>query len=491
MSDKIIELNEIKKKLVAGGGEKLISEQHNKGKLTARERLNHFFDEGTFIETGLFINSFSTKINSSEGVVTGYGQVNGRLVYAFSDDYTILNGSLGKKHIEKILKCQEDAIKLGVPIIYMFDSSGIRIDEGIETLSTLGIVLKNISDFKGIIPQISVVFGQCAGTLSFAATLTDFSFMISKESKMFLTGLEGLKDSDKAKNDEKAYGSAMAHSSNTGIVDFVAENENECLIKIRDLLSYLPQNAREMPEEKETNDDLNRLCVGLNDINFESFYDVKNIIIEVADDNIFFEASENYAKNLITGFIHLGEITVGVIANNKNELNGEIDIASAKKAEKFIKICNSFSIPILSIVDSDGFVKTLAEENGGNIKYASDMIYAYSNASVPMVSLIINKAIGTSFMCMGNKALGIDEVFALPSAKIAVMNENMLFNILYDEKLKNASETERAEMMDELDKEIISPYLAASLGIVDDIIEPLKTRQHLISAFDKLLTKAL
>lgn len=491
MPNKIDELNDIRQKLTSGGGEKLVSMQHDKGKLTARERVVMLFDEGTFVETGLFINSSMKDEMVAEGIATGYGQINGRLVYAVSDDYTVLNGSLGKVHIEKILKCQLDAIKLGVPIVYIFDSSGIRVEEGLETLSSLSKVIKNISNYKGIIPQISIILGQCAGTLSFASALTDFVFMVENTSKMFLNGKVALIDSDKVGIDDSIYGSAKIHASETGIANFVSSDEKAAISSVRILLSYLPQNNREVPECAAISDDLNRVCESLNKIDYDNDYDIKNVINEIADSNSFFEVSECYAKNVITGFINLGGIVVGVIANNKKVLEGDLDIASSKKIENFITTLDSFNIPILTLVDSTGFVKTYEEEKNGNLKSASDIIFAYSNANVPMVTLVINNAIGASYVCMGNKDIGVDEVLSFPNAKIAVMNENVLLNILYNDELKKATADEKKEMLDKLEKEKISPYVAASMGLIDDIIEPKYARMRLISAFDKLLTKAI
>ena len=502
MSRKLTELNELKAKLRKGGGDAAIEKQHAQGKMTARERLEKLFDAGTFVEIGLFVKHRCTnfgmdkKESPAEGVVTGFGQINGRLVYASAQDFTVIGGSLGEMHADKIVKCQEAALKVGAPMICINDSGGARIQEGVDALSGYGRIFYNNTLASGVIPQISVIMGPCAGGAVYSPAITDFIFMVEKTSQMFITGPQVIKAVTGEDVTADALGGAMAHNSISGVAHFHAENEDACIEQIRTLLSYLPQNNMEKAEEFSCNDDLNRLSPELNDIvpeNPNKAYDMKDIIKSVADNNVFFETQSEYAKNILTGFIRLGGKSVGIIANQPKFMAGCLDINTSDKAARFIRTCDCFNIPILTLEDVPGFLPGTQQEHGGIIRHGAKMLFAYSEASVPMVTVITRKAYGGAYIGMCSKHLGADIVYAWPDAQIAVMGAEGAANIIFAKDIK-ASENpqeERAKKIAEYDNMMMNPYVAASRGYVDDIIEPATTRKMLIAAFDSLESKVV
>lgn len=500
MSNRLATLRDLKEKLQKGGLDAAIEKQHSKNKMTARERVDKLFDAGSFVEMGLFVNHRSVdydmkdKYTPADGVVTGYGQINGRLVYVAAQDYTVLSGSLSEMNADKIVKCQEMAMKVGAPIIYIFDSDGARVEEGINALAGLGKILNNNTTASGVIPQISIIMGLCAGAMAFVPAITDFTFMVDKTSHMFISGPQVI--SAKAGHDvtEDELGGAATHNEVSGMAHFYASDENECFDQVRTLLSYLPQNNMEKSEVNNSSDDLNRVCSELNDMIAEDNNQVcnmKNVIKVIADDNVFFETQSMFAKNILTGFIHLGTRVVAVVANEPSFNDGLIDIDASDKASRFIRTCDNFNIPVLTLVDAKGFAQSLSEEKRGLIRHAAKMFFAYAEANVPKVTVITGNACGSVYVGMGSKQLGSDIVYAWPSAKISVMNAESAVNILYEKNIKEANnpQVERNNRIAEYNENINNPYVAASRGHIDDIIEPAVTRKMLIAAFDTLETK--
>lgn len=502
MSRKLSELNELKAKLQSGGGTDATKEQHAKGKLTVRERLNKLFDAGTFIETGLFVKHRSVnfgmdkKESPADGVVTGFGQINGRLTYVAAQDFTVIGGSFGEMHADKIAKCQEAAMKVGAPMILINDSSGARIQEGIDALAGFGKIFFNNTQASGVIPQISVIMGPCEGAAAYNVALTDFVLMVDKTSQMFITGPQLIEAVTGEAVSAEDLGGAVAHNSLSGVAHFHAANEDACIEQLRQLLSYLPQNNMEKAEVFPCNDDLNRLSPELNDIipDIETkAYEMKDIIKAVADNNIFFETQSEYAKNIITGFIRLNGKSIGIIASEPNVKAGCLDINASDKAARFIRTCDSFNIPILTFVDVPGFLPGKSEEHGGIIRHGAKLLFAYSEATVPMVTVITRKAYGGAYIGMGSKHLGADIVYAWPEAEIAVMGADGAANIIFAKDIMKAAnpQQERINKITEYNNTMMNPYIAASRGYVDDVIEPATTRKMLIAAFDALSTKVV
>ena len=500
MSKKLEELREKKEQLKLGGGKDRIEKQHKRGKLSARERLDLLFDEGSFIEIGGFVKHRSTdfgmdKIETpAEGVVTGYGTVAGRLVYAYAQDFTVMGGSLGNMHAEKIVNVMEMAMKMGAPIIGMNDSGGARIQEGVDALSGYAKIFFNNTIASGVIPQISVIMGPCAGGAVYSPAITDFVFMVDKTSQMFITGPQVIKTVTGEDVSSEELGGAMTHNATSGVAHFMSENDEACIEDIKRLLSFLPSNNMESAPFYETNDDLNRIEESLNEIvpdNPNKPYDIKEIITTIADNGDFMETQAYFATNIVTGFIRINGQSVGVIANQPRVLAGCLDINASDKAGRFIRTCDAFNIPLLNIVDVPGFLPGTDQEYGGIIRHGAKMLYAYSEATVPKVTLIVRKAYGGAYIGMCNKELGADIVLAWPSAEIAVMGPDGAANIIFRREIENAEDpvAKRAEKVEEYKEKFANPYVAAARGYVDDVIEPASTRQRLVSAFEMLAGK--
>lgn len=500
MSKKLEELREKKEQLKLGGGKDRIEKQHKRGKLSARERLDLLFDEGSFIEIGGFVKHRSTdfgmdKIETpAEGVVTGYGTVAGRLVYAYAQDFTVMGGSLGNMHAEKIVNVMEMAMKMGAPIIGMNDSGGARIQEGVDALSGYAKIFFNNTIASGVIPQISVIMGPCAGGAVYSPAITDFVFMVDKTSQMFITGPQVIKTVTGEDVSSEELGGAMTHNATSGVAHFMSENDEACIEDIKRLLSFLPSNNMESAPYYETNDDLNRIEESLNEIvpdNPNKPYDIKEIITTIADNRDFMETQQYYATNIVTGFIRINGQSVGVIANQPRVLAGCLDINASDKAGRFIRTCDAFNIPLLNIVDVPGFLPGTDQEYGGIIRHGAKMLYAYSEATVPKVTLIVRKAYGGAYIGMCNKELGADIVLAWPSAEIAVMGPDGAANIIFRREIENAEDpvAKRAEKVEEYKEKFANPYVAAARGYVDDVIEPASSRQRLASAFEMLAGK--
>ena len=500
--NKLEDLRTRKEKILQGGGEKRIEAQHAKGKLTARERLDILFDKDSFVEVDVFVKHRCTNFGMEEkdlpgdGVVTGYGQVDGRLVFAFAQDFTVSGGSLGEYHAEKIVKVQNMALKMGAPVVGLQDSGGARVEEGVAALSGFGKIFHNNTISSGVIPQISVIMGPCAGGAVYSPAITDFVFMVDKTSQMFITGPAVIKTVTGEEVSAEQLGGAMTHNTVSGVAHFVGKDDEETLLMVRELLSYMPSNNIETAPVYATNDDVNRLIPELNDIipdNPNKAYDIYDVITKIADEGKLFDVMPHYAKNIVTCFIRLDGATVGVIANQPKFGAGCLDINASDKAARFIRRCDAFNIPLLTIEDVPGFLPGTDQEYGGIIRHGAKMLYAYCEATVPKITVILRKAYGGAYIGMCNKELGADLVMAWPTAQIAVMGADGAVNIISSIKkeIKEADDPDavRKERVAEYEEKFNNPYVAAGLGYVDDVIEPATTRQRIISALDMLSTK--
>jgi len=497
---KLEELRRIKEEVAMGGGQKKIDAQHASGKLTARERLDILFDKGSFVELDVFVshrcNNFDMANTKApgDGVVTGYGTVDGRLVYAYSQDFTVLGGSLGEFHAEKIVKVQNLALKTGAPIIGLNDSGGARIQEGVNALSGFGKIFRNNTISSGVIPQISVIMGPCAGGAVYSPAITDFVFMVDKTSKMFITGPQVIKTVTGEDVSAEQLGGAMTHNAISGNAHFMGKDDEDTLLKVRELLSYMPSNNLETAPLAPTSDDINRLIPELNDIipeNPNKAYDMYDIIKQLSDDNKIYDVMPHYAKNIITCYIRIGGQTIGVIANQPKVSAGCLDINASDKAARFIRRCDAFNTPVLTIQDVPGFLPGTDQEYGGIIRHGAKMLYAYCEATVPKVTMVVRKGYGGAYIGMCNRELGADLVFAWPNAQIAVMGAAGAANIVFKDEIAAADDpiAKRQEKVAEYEEQFSNPYRAAEMGYVDDIIEPATTRQRLASAFDMLASK--
>ena len=499
-TEKIKELQELKESIYQGGGEKRIKRQHEKGKMTARERLALLFDENSFVEIDTFVKHRCNELGMQdveapgEGVATGYGTVEGKLVYAFAQDFTVIGGSLGEMHAKKICKIMDMALKMGAPLVGINDSGGARIQEGVDALSGYGNIFYRNTIASGVIPQISVIMGPCAGGAVYSPALTDFVFMVDKSSQMFITGPQVIKAVTGEDVTFEELGGALTHNQISGVAHFISDNEEQCIGEIKRLLSFLPSNNLEGVPIFECNDDLNRIEDMLNEIvpeNPNRAYDMKDVIKAVADNGDFMEVQPYYAMNIITGFIRLNGKSIGVIANQPKVLAGCLDINASDKGGRFIRTCDAFNIPVLTLVDVPGFLPGKNQEHGGIIRHGAKMLYAYSEATVPKVTLIVRKSYGGAYLAMCSKDMGADQVFAWPSAEIAVMGPDGAANIIFKREIESAEDpiATRNEKIQEYKDKFANPYVAAERGYVDDVIEPALTRQRLISAFDMLESK--
>ncbi len=499
-TEKIKELQDLRESIHQGGGEKRIKNQHEKGKMTARERLALLFDENSFIEIDAFVKHRCNELGMQdveapgEGVVTGYGTVDGKLVYAFAQDFTVIGGSLGEMHAKKICKVMDMALKMGAPLVGINDSGGARIQEGVDALSGYGNIFYRNTIASGVIPQISVIMGPCAGGAVYSPALTDFVFMVDKTSQMFITGPQVIKAVTGEDVTFEELGGALTHNQISGVAHFINDSEEECIAEIKRLLSFLPSNNLEGVPIFGCDDDLNRIEDMLNEIipdNPNRAYDMKDVIRAVADNGDFMEVQLYYAMNIITGFIRLNGKSIGVIANQPKVLAGCLDINASDKGGRFIRTCDAFNIPVLTLVDVPGFLPGKNQEHGGIIRHGAKMLYAYSEATVPKVTLIVRKSYGGAYLAMCSKDMGADQVYAWPSAEIAVMGPDGAANIIFKREIESAEDpiATRNEKIQEYKDKFANPYVAAERGYVDDVIEPALTRQRLISAFDMLESK--
>ncbi len=499
-NQKLDQLKEKKEALKLGGGVKGIEKQHKNGKYTSRERIEKLMDPGSFVEVGGFVEhrcvnfGMEKKKAPGEGVVTGYGTIDGRVVYVFAQDFTVIGGSLGEMHAAKIVKVQEMALKVGAPLIGINDSGGARIQEGVDALKGYGDIFYNNTIASGVIPQISVILGPCAGGAVYSPALTDFIFMVDHVSKMFITGPQVIKTVTGEEVSAEQLGGAMTHNKTSGVAQFYDNSEDECFAKIRQLLSFLPQNNLETAPDFQATDDLNRIDEALNSIvpdNPNKAYDMKNIIHALSDGGEFLEYQPYYAENIITGFMRLNGKSVGVIANQPNRMAGCLDINASDKAAHFIRTCDSFNVPLLTLVDVPGFLPGTGQEFGGIIRHGAKMLYAYPEATVPKVTVITRKAYGGAYIAMCSRHLGADVVLGWPSAEIAVMGPSGAANIIFRKDIAEADDqnAKRQEKIQEYTDTVANPYIAAARGYIDDVIEPSETRKRIISAFEMLAGK--
>ncbi|MBF4695601.1 methylmalonyl-CoA decarboxylase subunit alpha [Fusibacter ferrireducens] len=498
--NKLDDLRQRKAKILAGGGAKRIDKQHDAGKLTARERLDLLFDEGTFVELDAYVKHRCTnfgmeKVDApAEGVVIGYGKVDGRLVYAYSQDFTVVGGSLGEMHAAKICKAMDNAMKVGAPIVGLNDSGGARIQEAVDALSGYGKIFYKNTLASGVIPQITAIMGPCAGGAVYSPALTDFIFMVDKTSQMFITGPQVIKTVTGEEVTAEALGGAMTHNSVSGVAQFIANNDEDCILEIRRLLSFLPSNNMETAPVYGCDHDVNEIVESLNDLmpdNPNKPYDMFDIIKAVVDNGDYLEYQPYFAKNIITCFARINGQSVGIIANQPKFLAGCLDVSASDKSARFIRTCDAFNIPLLNIIDVPGFLPGTEQEYGGIIRHGAKMLYAYSEATVPKVSLIVRKAYGGSYLAMCSKDLGADLVLAWPTAEIAVMGPQGAANIIFRGEIKEAKDpvATRARVIQEYTDEFATPYKAAERGFVDDVIEPSASRPRLADAFDMLASK--
>jgi len=503
IQDKIKELLELRYEARLGGGEQRIKSQHRKGKYTARERIDMLLDEGSFEEFDMFVShrtiDFGLDKESylSDGVVTGYGTIDGRLVYVFSQDFTVFGGSLSEMYAEKICKVMDMAMKVGAPIIGINDSGGARIQEGVKSLGGYAEIFKRNVLASGVIPQISAVFGPCAGGAVYSPALTDFVVMSKNTGYMFITGPKVVKTVTGEVVTEEELGGAFVHSTKSGVVHFVADEETEGIMLIRKLLSYLPQNNLEDPPLYPCKDAVDRVDDNLNEIIPDSPnkpYDVIDVIDSVVDNGEFLEVQSNYAQNIVVGFAKMNGMPVGVVANQPNYLAGVLDINASRKAARFVRFCDAFNIPIVTFVDVPGYLPGTVQEYGGIIVHGAKLLYAYAEATVPKITIILRKAYGGAYDVMGSKHLRGDINYAWPTAEISVMGPRGAIEVLHYKEIKDMKdEKEKIKFINKKEQEyrekFASPYVAAKYGYVDDVIEPRNTRFRIIRALQALATK--
>ena len=501
--DHIGQLVERRAKARLGGGPKRIDAQHAKGKLTARERLALLLDEGSFEEFDMFVHHRCTNFGmekqhfDGDGVVTGCGTVNGRLVYVFAQDFTVNGGSLSKTMSEKICKVMDMALRSGAPFIGLNDSGGARIQEGIDSLAGFGEIFERNILASGVIPQISGIFGPCAGGAVYSPALTDFTLMVKDTSYMFLTGPAVVKSVTGEDVSQEELGGATVHASKSGVTHFAAAGEEEGIATIRELLSYLPQNNREEAPERPTADPVSRVDDSLNDIipdNPNKAYDMYRVIRSIVDDGEFFEVHRDFAKNIIVGFAHLNGRSVGIVANQPGVLAGVLDCNASRKGARFVRFCDAFNIPLVTLVDVPGFLPGTQQEYGAIITNGAKLLYAYGEATVPKVTVTLRKSYGGAHIVMSCKQLRGDINYAWPSASIAVMGADGAVNVLYAKDLAAVEDPAgKAALRDEKKKEydelFSNPYRAAEKGYVDDVIEPRNTRFRVIRALEQLAGK--
>lgn len=498
--DKLTELQNRRAAIEAGGGAEKIKKQHDSGKKTARERIAMLLDEGSFVEIDAFLQHRCTEFDMAkteapgEGVVTGYGTVDGRLVYVYAQDFTVIGGSLGEMHAKKICKVMDMAMKMGAPIIGMNDSGGARIQEGLDALSGFGEIFYRNTRASGVIPQISIIMGPCAGGAVYSPAITDFVFMVEKTSQMFITGPQVIETVTGEKVTSEELGGADAQMSKSGVAHFKAANDEECLAKVKRLLSFLPSNNLSDAPVYECTDDLNRLSDKLTTIvpdDANKAYDVKEVICEIVDNADFFEIQEGFAQNMVIGFARMNGNTVGIVANQPKVMAGSLDVDSSDKAARFVRFCDSFNIPIVTFTDVPGYLPGVTQEHNGIIRHGAKLLFAYSEATVPLINVILRKAYGGAYIAMSSKHLGADMVYAWPTAEIAVMGPDGAANIIFKKDIAAAENPieMRQDKINEYKEKFANPYEAAKRGYVDDVIEPDSTRPRIIAALEMLASK--
>lgn len=498
MSDIIRQLEEMREAARMGGGQRRIDAQHAKGKLTARERIDVLLDEDSFEEWDMFVEHDSHDFGMAEqkvpgdGVVTGSGTIDGRLVFVFSQDFTVFGGSLSAAHARKICKIMDQALKVGAPVIGLNDSGGARIQEGVASLAGYADVFQRNVLASGVVPQISLIMGPCAGGAVYSPAMTDFIFMVQDSAYMFVTGPDVVKTVTHESVTQEELGGAITHTTRSGVADEAFENDVEALLRTRRFMGYLPSSNREKAPMVPTHDPVDRAEPSLDTLVPASTtkpYDMKELIVKLADEGEFFELQPNYAGNIVIGFIRMDGATIGVVANQPMVLAGCLDIDSARKAARFVRFCDCFNIPILTLVDVPGFLPGTAQEFGGIIKHGAKLLFAFAEATVPKVTLITRKAYGGAYDVMSSKHLRGDVNYAWPSAEIAVMGPKGAVEIIFRGDIGDAAKIE--QRTEEYREKFANPFVASSLGFVDDVIMPRNTRRRICRAFDRLRNKKL
>ncbi len=499
MKEKIEALRTKQEEAKQGGGEKRIESQHSKGKLTARERISLLIDEGTFEEIGMFVEHRSTNFGldkvkfPGDGVVTGYGKVNGRLVYVYAQDFTVMGGSLAEAHAEKICKIMDLAMKNGAPVIGLNDSGGARIQEGVVSLGGYADIFYRNTLASGVVPQISAIMGPCAGGAVYSPALTDFIFMVENTSYMFVTGPNVVKTVTHEEVSSEDLGGASAHAYKSGVTHFASPNELACINDIKRLLSYIPQNCEEKPPAIAV-DNSDHKRPALNDIipdNPNQPYDIKDVIEHLVDADSFMEVHKNYAENIVVGLSRINGKSVGIVANQPAYLAGVLDIKASNKAARFVRFCDAFNIPLVVLEDVPGFLPGTDQEWNGIISNGAKLLYAFCEATVPRITVITRKAYGGAYDVMNSKHIGADMNYAWPSSEIAVMGAKGAAEIIFKREISSSDDPEATwkEKEQEYADKFANPYNAAKRGYVDEVIEPSETRQKLISALDMLKNK--
>jgi acetyl-CoA/propionyl-CoA carboxylase len=498
--DKIKNLSSINKNAESGGGEEKLKAQHSKGKLTARERLTILLDAGTFVEIDKLVTTRSRDFDLDkkkfygDGVITGFGNIHGRQVFVYAQDFTVLGGSLGEMSGKKIAKVMDHAMKVGCPTIGIIDSGGARIQEGVLSLSGYGEIFYRNTLASGVVPQITISVGPCAGGAVYSPAITDFTIMVDKISHMFVTGPEVVKTALGEDVSFEELGGAYTHGKYSGVAQFVAKDEYECMDIVKRLLSYLPQNNAEDPPIVNTGDDPNRtdskLAAVVPENPYEP-YDIKQIVTSILDSNEFFEVHELWAASVVVGFGRLNGRSVGIIANQPLHLAGSLDIDSSNKASRFIRTCDCFNIPIISIIDTPGYLPGLEQERNGIIRHGSKLLFAYCEATVPKLAVIVGKAYGGAYIAMSSKHLRADVNLAWPTAEIAVLGPEAAINIIFRKEIAESKDPEafRKKLIKEYRDKFANPYIAAEQGFIDAVIDPIETRPMLIRALEALANK--
>ena len=497
---KLVTLEQMRQQAQKGGGQERIDQQHSRGKLTARERMALLMDDGSFVEMDTFVTHRATDFGLADrkflgdAVVTGYGRVDGRQVFAFAQDFTVFGGSLSEVVSQKICKVMDLAAKTGCPLVGLNDSGGARIQEGVTSLAAYGDIFLRNTLFSGVIPQISVIVGPAAGGAVYSPAITDFVFMVSGTGQMYITGPDVIKAVTGEDVTHEELGGAASHATRSGVAQFVYETEEECINEVRHLLSFLPSNNLEDTPQKQTNDPATRREPDLrylvpDDANRP--YDMREIIYKIVDDEEFMEVHQNFAPNVVVGFARMNGRSIGLVGNQPEYLAGVLDIDASAKAARFIRFCDCFNIPIVTLVDVPGFMPGVDQEYGGIIRHGAKLIFAYAEATVPKIAVITRKAYGGAYIVMSSKHLRSDINLAWPFAEIAVMGAEGAVNIIYREEISKAKnqDKKRQELIKDYQEKFTTPYIAASRGFLDDVIDPADTRVQIIKALEMLQNK--
>lgn len=497
---RIEQLRELRDQAQHAGSQRAVDKQHELGKLTARERIALLLDKDSFQETDMFVRhqargfGIEDKRPPGDAVVTGYGTVDGRTVFVFAEDFTVFGGSLGKAVADKIIKVMEMAMQVGAPVVGLKDSGGARIQEGVNALDGYGRIFYRNVQASGVIPQVSVIMGPCAGGAVYSPAITDFVYQVDGASHMFITGPDVIKAVTGEEVTFEELGGANTHAGTSGVTHFISEDGTAALEEVRYLLSFLPQNNMELPPYFSPSDSPDRHEDSLDSVIPDSPnqpYDMVSIIESVVDDGEFYQVHERYAQNITVGFARLDGHSVGVVANQPSHLAGTLDISASEKGARFVRMCDAFNIPIVTFVDVPGFLPGVEQEHGGIIRHGAKLLYAYCEATVPRVTVITRKSYGGAYLVMNSRGVGADLVYAWPSAEIAVMGAQGAVNVIHRREIADADEPDdrRQELIDEYEEAFANPYVAAELGLVDDVIEPRETRTKLVRALEMLRNK--